>query len=86
MVLGLTQDTAAMIIVIITIMVIILTTAIITMMQINLILSDICEIELIGIILQNRQTHCHKRYLLTTPTKLFSFGHFERLNCARIFS
>ena len=41
MVLGLTQDTAAMIIVIITIMVIILTTAIITMMQINLILSDI---------------------------------------------
>ena len=52
MVLGLTQDTAALIIVIITIMVIILTTAIITMMQINLILSDICEIELIGIILQ----------------------------------
>ena len=51
MVLGLTQDTAAMIIIVI------ITIMFIKMMQIGLILFDIYEIELIGIILQNPQTH-----------------------------
>ena len=46
MVLGLTQDTRAMIIIVI------ITIMFIKMMQINLILFDIYEIELIGIILQ----------------------------------